>query len=153
MVAEPPNKDQPETEPDQETSWLAPDSSGTGPVETELAAAKTGAGVPWMLGGVLLVLVAAAAVYLSWPAWNQGLPGWLRSVDFSRVFRDEHAAPRFDVGHYRALANFEAVERDRRESGRALYFAGDHLVHPSPEGAVVSAERAAAALAEDLALV
>ena len=80
------------------------------------------------------------------------MPGWLRTVDFTRVFRSERAAPRFDVGHYRALARFEAVQRDRREAGRGLYFAGDHLVHPSPEGAVVSAERAAAALLEDLAL-
>jgi len=80
------------------------------------------------------------------------LPGWLRSVDFTRVFREERAAPRFDVGHYRALARFEAVQRDRRAAGRALYFAGDHQVHPSAEGAVVSGERAAQAAGDDLKL-
>jgi protoporphyrinogen oxidase len=80
------------------------------------------------------------------------MPGWLRTVDFTRVFRCERAAPRFDVGHYRGLANFESVQLDRRQAGRALYFVGDHLIHPSPEGAVVSAERAAAALGADLAL-
>jgi oxygen-dependent protoporphyrinogen oxidase len=85
-------------------------------------------------------------------ALDRLMPGWLRTVDFTRVFRSERAAPRFDVGHYRGLANFEAVQRDRRQAGRALYFAGDHLVHPSPEGAVVSGERAAAALGVDLGL-
>jgi protoporphyrinogen oxidase len=85
-------------------------------------------------------------------ALDRFTPGWLRTVDFTRVFRRERAAPRFDVGHYRALANFDAVQADRRQAGRALYFAGDHLIHPSPEGAVVSGERAAALLGEDLAL-
>jgi oxygen-dependent protoporphyrinogen oxidase len=85
-------------------------------------------------------------------ALDRLMPGWLRTVDFTRVFRCERAAPRFDVGHYRGLANFESVQLDRRQAGRALYFVGDHLIHPSPEGAVVSAERAAAALGADLAL-
>ena len=85
-------------------------------------------------------------------ACDRLMPGWARTVDWSRIFRVERFAPRFDVGHYRALARFEAVQRDRRENGRRLYFAGDHLIHPSAEGAVVSGEKAAQAVAEDLGL-
>lgn len=77
-------------------------------------------------------------------------PGVSRAVDFMRVLRVERAAPRFDVGRYREIARFERVQRDRRTAGRRVYFAGDHLVHPSWEGALVSAERAAAAVREDL---
>jgi oxygen-dependent protoporphyrinogen oxidase len=73
-------------------------------------------------------------------------PGFGRSVDFTRVFRHRHGAPRFDVGAYRALARFERMQADRRAAGRGLEFAGDYRVHPSLEGAVRSGERAAAAL-------
>ncbi|MGH0031838.1 MAG: protoporphyrinogen/coproporphyrinogen oxidase [Myxococcota bacterium] len=77
-------------------------------------------------------------------------PGIQRSVEFSRVLRTAHAAPRFDVGRYREIARFERVQRDLRAGGRRLYFAGDYLQHPSFEGAVVSAERTADAVQEDL---
>jgi protoporphyrinogen/coproporphyrinogen III oxidase len=73
-------------------------------------------------------------------------PGLSRSVEFTRVFRHAHGAPRFDVGAYRALARFERVQADRRAAGRRLAFAGDYLVHPSLEGMVRSGERAAAEL-------
>ena len=73
-------------------------------------------------------------------------PGLSRSVEFTRVFRYAHGAPRFDVGAYRALARFERVQADRRAAGRRLAFAGDYLVHPSLEGMVRSGERAAAEL-------
>jgi predicted NAD/FAD-dependent oxidoreductase len=73
-------------------------------------------------------------------------PGLSRSVEFTRVFRHAHGAPRFDVGAYRALARFERVEADRRAAGRRLAFAGDYRVHPSLEGMVRSGERAAAEL-------
>jgi protoporphyrinogen oxidase len=73
-------------------------------------------------------------------------PGFNRSVEFTRVFRHGHGAPRFDVGAYRALARFERVQADRRGTGRRLAFAGDYLVHPSLEGAVRSGERAASEL-------
>jgi oxygen-dependent protoporphyrinogen oxidase len=73
-------------------------------------------------------------------------PGLSRSVEFTRVFRHAHGAPRFDVGAYRALARFERVSADRRAAGRRLAFAGDYRVHPSLEGMVRSGERAAAEL-------
>jgi protoporphyrinogen oxidase len=78
-------------------------------------------------------------------------PGALRAVEFSRCFRVQRAAPRFDVGRYRAIARFQRVQTQCRRAGRPLYFAGDYLVHPSQEGAVVSAQRAAAAVTRDLA--
>ncbi len=48
------------------------------------------------------------------------------------------AWPRFDVGHYRALAQLRAVEADRAAAGRPLFFAGDWLAAPTLEGAVAS---------------
>lgn len=78
-------------------------------------------------------------------------PGALRAVEFSRCFRVQRAAPEFRVGRYRAIARFERALARGRRAGRRLYFAGDYLVHPSPEGAVVSAHRAAAAVTRDLA--
>jgi oxygen-dependent protoporphyrinogen oxidase len=84
-------------------------------------------------------------------AFDALCPGALRAVEFSRIFRVQRAAPRFDVGRYRAIARFQRVLAQRRRAGRCLYFAGDYLVHPSPEGAVVSARRAAAAVMQDLA--
>jgi oxygen-dependent protoporphyrinogen oxidase len=73
-------------------------------------------------------------------------PGFASSVEFTRVFRHRYGSPRFDVGAYRALARFRRVQADRRSVGRRLAFAGDYLVHPSPEGALRSGERAAAEL-------
>ena len=73
-------------------------------------------------------------------------PGFAGSVEFTRVFRSRYGSPRFDVGAYRALARFRRVQADRRAAGRRLVFAGDHLCHASPEGAVRSGERAAAEL-------
>ena len=70
-------------------------------------------------------------------------PGLSRSVEFTRVFRHAHGAPRFDVGAYRALARFDRVQAHRRAAGRRLAFAGDYRVHPSLEGMVRSGERAA----------
>lgn len=77
-------------------------------------------------------------------------PGARGAVEFSHTFRSEHAFPRFDVGRYRAIARFERVRADRRHAGSRIYFAGDYLVHPSQEGAMISARRAAAAVTEDL---
>jgi oxygen-dependent protoporphyrinogen oxidase len=73
-----------------------------------------------------------------------------RAVEFTRLFRVRRACPVFDVGRYRAIERFERVQSDRRRAGRRLYFAGDYLIHPSFEGAVVSAERAADAALSDL---
>jgi hypothetical protein len=62
------------------------------------------------------------------------------------------AFPRFDVGDYRVLARLRRVEADARARGRRVYLAGDHLIGPTLEAAVVSGERAATALADDLGL-
>jgi predicted NAD/FAD-dependent oxidoreductase len=51
------------------------------------------------------------------------------------------AWPRFDVGHYRAIARLRAVEADRVAAGRSLYFAGDWLAAPTLDGAVASGAR------------
>jgi protoporphyrinogen oxidase len=77
-------------------------------------------------------------------------PGAAQALEFTHTFRIECAAPRFDVGRYRAIARSERVLAGRRRAGRRIYFAGDYLTHPSPEGAVVSARRAATAAASDL---
>jgi protoporphyrinogen/coproporphyrinogen III oxidase len=77
-------------------------------------------------------------------------PGAARAVQFARVLRVRRAAPRFDVGRYREIARFQRVQADRRAAGRRIYFAGDWLVHPTPEGALVSALHAVAALRADL---
>jgi len=67
------------------------------------------------------------------------------------VARFEWARPRFDVGRYRALANFTRVQADRCARGRRLYFAGDYLNAPTLEGAASSGLRAAGAVLADLA--
>lgn len=60
-------------------------------------------------------------------------------------------APFFEVGHYRRLARFFDVQRDRRSLGRRLYFAGDYLSGGGFEAAILSGARAADAIAADLA--
>jgi protoporphyrinogen oxidase len=77
-------------------------------------------------------------------------PGAESAVMFTKLFRVARALPSFDVGRYRAIANFERVQRELRGEGRRLYFAGDYLMDPSLEGAVASGHRVAAAVAEDL---
>ena len=72
------------------------------------------------------------------------------AVHFTRLVRQPHARPRFDVGHYKSIARFEAVQGDRRRLGRRIYFAGDYLMDPSWNGALLSGQRAAAAVVEDL---
>lgn len=77
-------------------------------------------------------------------------PGVERAVDYTRVLRVPLGVPRFDVGRYRAIARFDQVQCDRRAAGRRIYFAGDYRVHPSFEGAMLSAEDATRALVQDL---
>jgi oxygen-dependent protoporphyrinogen oxidase len=71
------------------------------------------------------------------------------AVVFTRLMRQPRAHPRFDVGRYRDLARVEAVQAELRRDGRRVYFAGDYLIDPSWEGALVSARRAAEALARE----
>jgi protoporphyrinogen oxidase len=69
------------------------------------------------------------------------LPGLIAGR--GEVRRFPLAWPRFDVGHYRAIARFRAVEADRVAAGRPLHFASDWLAAPTLEGAVVSGARVA----------
>jgi len=73
------------------------------------------------------------------------LPGVVAGSGVARRF--PLAWPRFDVGHYRALAQFRAVEADRAAAGRPLFFAGDWLAAPTIEGAVASGRRLSATAA------
>ncbi len=59
--------------------------------------------------------------------------------------------PFFEVGSYRRLARFAAVQRDRRSLGRRLYWAGDHFAGAGFEAAILSGDRAAEELVADFA--
>jgi protoporphyrinogen oxidase len=78
------------------------------------------------------------------------LPRAAATRRWSRLHRAPASVPRFEVGAYNALARFQRVQRDRRSIGRRLYFAGDYLVGPRHEDAIVSGARAAAAAVTDL---
>ena len=66
------------------------------------------------------------------------------------MLREKRAAPRFDVGRYRAIADFTRVQADWRRRGRRIYFAGDYLIGPGWNAALQSGYRAAAVVEEDL---
>jgi oxygen-dependent protoporphyrinogen oxidase len=124
-----------------------------------------GSGAPAPPGAALLAAVAT-------PAWSRAhlqaadgvvekellgaleriFPGVASALRFRQLVRYEEALPRFDVGRYRALAKLRAVQADLREHGRRLYFAGDHWVAPTLEGAIASGLRAAVELCEDFGL-
>jgi protoporphyrinogen oxidase len=67
------------------------------------------------------------------------------------IARGDQVIPRFDVGSYAAIERFRRVQADRRLSGRRVYFAGDYLVGPRAENAIVSGLRAAQDLLADQA--
>lgn len=69
------------------------------------------------------------------------VPGLVAGAGIVRRF--PLAWPRFDVGHYRAIARLRAVEADRVAAGRPLFYAGDWLAAPTLDGAVASAARIA----------
>ncbi len=84
-------------------------------------------------------------------AFESVRPGLRSATLWSRVLRVRQALPRFDVGHYRAIARLERLSAELRAAGRRLYCAGDYLVDPSFAGALASGQRVARAVAADLA--
>jgi protoporphyrinogen oxidase len=78
-------------------------------------------------------------------------PGLRSAALFARVLRVRRALPRFEVGCYRTIARLERVGSELRAAGRRVYLAGDYLVDPSWSGALLSGQRAARAVAADLA--
>ena len=65
------------------------------------------------------------------------------------MLRRQHACPQFEVGRYRDIARFERVQAAQRARGRRVYFAGDYLVGPSWNQALLSGQRAAEAIDAD----
>jgi len=78
------------------------------------------------------------------------VPALANTPLFTQLARWEYAYPRFDVGRFRAIGRFHALQEQASRDGRRLYFAGDYLVGPSMEGALVSATRAAKSVLRDL---
>jgi oxygen-dependent protoporphyrinogen oxidase len=84
-------------------------------------------------------------------AFESVLEGARGATDWSRLYRLPLATPRFDVGRYREIAAFERVAAEQRRAGRRIYFAGDYLMDPTWNGALLSGQRAARAVQADLA--
>jgi oxygen-dependent protoporphyrinogen oxidase len=83
-------------------------------------------------------------------AFERLFAGARGASEWGRLYRLPRATPRFDVGRYREIARFERIQVDQRASGRRLYFAGDYLMDPSWNGALLSGQRAARAVNADL---
>jgi protoporphyrinogen/coproporphyrinogen III oxidase len=83
-------------------------------------------------------------------AFEGVLEGARGATAWSRLYRLPLATPRFDVGRYREIAAFERVVQDQRRAGRRVYFAGDYLMDPTWNGALLSGQRAARAVQADL---
>ena len=77
------------------------------------------------------------------------MPSAAAGVDHVVLHRRDCGRVRFDVGVYRALAQFRRVQEDRRAAGRRLYFAWDYLIGPGPESSVSSGLRAVEDLRAD----
>jgi oxygen-dependent protoporphyrinogen oxidase len=71
---------------------------------------------------------------------------------FIEVLRQRSAVPQFDVGSYRALANFARAQEDACSRGRRIYFAGDYRMGPGWDAALRSGYRAAAEVERGLAV-
>ncbi len=69
-------------------------------------------------------------------------PGLRDTLHATEILRLEQTVPRFDVGHYRRLATMHRDDRPRA-ANRGVFFAGDYLVGPHIEGAIVSGMQAA----------
>jgi predicted NAD/FAD-dependent oxidoreductase len=75
------------------------------------------------------------------PAVERALPGAAAAVDRARVYRFPDGYTNFYPGYLRHLGRFDAGEVPAR-----VFLAGDYLVSPTVEGAVLSGSRAAARL-------
>jgi protoporphyrinogen oxidase len=84
-------------------------------------------------------------------AFEALLDGARGAAAWTRLYRLPRAEARFDVGRYREIERFERVQEGQRGAGRRLYFAGDYLMDPSWNGALLSGQRAARAVMADLA--
>ncbi len=124
-----------------------------------------GSGGPAPEGGALVSLVATHAwsrVHLEADdsvvekellgALARALPQASAAIRFREIRRYPHALPHFEVGRYRQLARLRGLDAEQRERGRRLYFAGDHWLAPTLEGAVASGRRAALELAADFGI-
>ena len=136
---------------DAAITWSAPTRAGASPAPTRVRIEKRGTS-PFasiaIEGGVATAIARDpwASAHADWPddalakeiaaEVERMLPGVVAGGGTVRRF--PLAWPRFDVGHYRALAQFRAVEADRAAAGRPLFFAGDWLAAPTLEGAVGS---------------
>jgi predicted NAD/FAD-dependent oxidoreductase len=132
-------------------TWLAPMRADASTTPTRVRIEKRGSS-PFasvaIEGGVVTAIVREpwAGTHADWPddalakeigaEVERMLPGVVAGS--GTVRRLPLAWPRFDVGHYRALAQFRAVEADRAAAGRPLFFAGDWLAAPTLEGAIAS---------------
>jgi protoporphyrinogen oxidase len=85
-------------------------------------------------------------------ALGRALPLAAAAIRFREIRRYAEALPQFEVGRYRKLARLRGLQVEQRAGGRRLYFAGDHWLAPTLEGAIASGRRAALELAADLGL-
>jgi protoporphyrinogen oxidase len=146
---------------------LAPQRVRIAPVEAlplshvAVEVGTRGGAVP--AGGAIVTLIARDAwsrPHLAAPAevvekellvhGERIVPALSHTPLFTQLARWESAYPCFDVGRFRAIARFQAIQEQARRDGRRLYFAGDYLGGPSMEGALASAARAAEAVLSDL---
>jgi protoporphyrinogen oxidase len=83
-------------------------------------------------------------------AMGRVLPRIHGAALFTRLLRESHAVPAFEVGRYREIADFCRIQADHRAAGRRIYFAGDYLMGPGWDAALRAGMRAAAAIEQDL---
>ncbi|MCL4684993.1 FAD-dependent oxidoreductase [Myxococcota bacterium] len=123
-------------------------TAGGGPADVGSGRVTAIAGPAWSAAHLSLPDAALAEALTQ--AVARCVPGGFEFAGEGHVARFPAAWPRFEVGAFRRLARFRAVQDDRRAGGRRLYFAGDWLAAASLEGAAVSGRRAALDLLADL---
>jgi oxygen-dependent protoporphyrinogen oxidase len=83
-------------------------------------------------------------------AMGRVLPRIHGAALFTRLLRQPHAVPGFEVGRYREIADFHRIQAVQRAEGRRIYFAGDYLMGPGWDAALRDGMRTAAAVEQDL---